>query len=209
MLYFFIGLSIVFLMLIIILFYKINTYNNKLAKLNNTISQKESKISFLNNEITRLKNSARILEEKEFESLKLHPFKFSEIPEKYNGKFEGKKALIGNYDSFSSKLTRTMLMNFGISADIVTTGIDVYDRTKNGCKYDIIFTNNIYQKGYGGPELLHKLRNLNNFNTPIVIHTITKNARKHFVDDLGFDDYLEKPIKYSELEKVLDKFLKN
>ena len=49
----------------------------------------------------------------------------------------------------------------------------------------------------------------NNFNTPVVIHTITKNARKHFVDDLGFDDYLEKPIKYSELEKVLDKFLKN
>ena len=36
-----------------------------------------------------------------------------------------------------------------------------------------------------------------------------ENARKHFVDDLGFDDYLEKPIKYSELEKVLDKFLKN
>ena len=80
MLYFFIGLSIVFFVLIIILFYKINTYNNKLAKLNNIISQKESKISFLNNEITRLKNSARILEEKEFESLKLHPFKFSEIP---------------------------------------------------------------------------------------------------------------------------------
>ncbi len=39
-----------------------------------------------------------------------------------------------------------MLMNFGISADIVTTGIDVYDRIKNGCKYDIIFTNNIYLK---------------------------------------------------------------
>ena len=209
MLYFFIGLSIVFFVLIIILFYKINTYNNKLAKLNNTISQKESKISFLNNEITRIKNSAQILEEKEFESLKLHPFKFSEIPEKYNGKFEGKKALIGNYDSFSSKLTRTMLMNFGISADIVTTGIDVYDRIKNGCKYDIIFTNNIYLKSYGGPELLQNLRALNNFNTPVVIHTITKNARKHFVDDLGFDDYLEKPIKYSELEKVLDKFLKN
>ena len=86
---------------------------------------------------------------------------------------------------------------------------NVVDKIKNGCKYDIIFTNNIYQKGYGGPELLQKLRNLNNFNTPVVIHTITKNARKHFVDDLGFDDYLEKPIKYSELEKVLDKFLKN
>ena len=74
MLYFFISLSIVFFVLIIVLLYKMNTYNNKLAKLNNTISQKESKISFLNNEITRLKNSAQILEEKEFESLKLNPF---------------------------------------------------------------------------------------------------------------------------------------
>ncbi len=113
MLYFFIGLSIVFFVLIIILFYKINTYNNKLTKLNNAISQKESKISFLNNEITRLKNSVQILEEKEFESLKLNPFKFSEIPEEYNGKFEGKKALIGNYDSFSSKLNSHNVNEFG------------------------------------------------------------------------------------------------
>ena len=207
MLYFFIGLSIVFFVLIIILFYKINTYNNKLAKLNNTISQKESKISFLNNEITRLKNSAQILEEKEFESLKSNPFKFSEIPEEYNGKFEGKKALIGNYDNFSSKLTRTMLMNFGISADIVTTGIDIYDRIKNGCTYDIIFTNNIYQKGYTGPELLHKLKNINGFKTPVIIHTISHDAREYFVNTIGFDDYLEKPIKYQELKNILNKFL--
>lgn len=206
MLYFFISLSIV---IIIILFYKLKTYNNKFAKLNNTILQKESKISFLNNEITRLKNSAQILEEKEFDSLKLTPFKFSEIPEKYNGKFEGKKALIGNYDNFSSKLTRTMLMNFGISVDIVTTGIDVYDRIKNGCKYDIIFTNNIYKKGYNGPELLHKLKDINGFKIPVIVHTISHNAREYFVNTIGFDDYLEKPIKYEELKNILNKFLSN
>ena len=166
----------------------------------------ENQISFLNQEISRLKKQSEIIEKKEFKDLMDTPLIIYKQKREYNGKFKGKRALIGNYDSFSSKLTRTMLMNFGISADIVTTGIDVYDRIKNGCKYDIIFTNNIYQKGYGGRELLQKLKTINNFNTPVVIHTITKNARKHFVDDLGFDDYLEKPIKYSELERVLDKF---
>ena len=155
---FLVFLSLIFLIVIVLLIDGIIRKNKVIEKQQSNILEKEKQKNFLKNEIKRLEKQTQILEEKEFESLKSNPFKFSEIPEEYNGKFEGKKALIGNYDNFSSKLTRTMLMNFGISADIVTTGIDIYDRIKNGCTYDIIFTNNIYQKGYTGPELLHKLK---------------------------------------------------
>lgn len=61
--------------------------------------------------------------------------------------------------------------------------------------------------GFNGPELLENLRKLQNFNTPVVIHTISKGKRKYFVDELGFDEYIEKPIIYEELERVLKKFL--
>ena len=157
----------------------------------------ENQISFLNQEISR------------FKELMDTPLIIYKQKREYNGKFKGKRALIGNYDSFSSDQTRKMLMLFGISVDIVTTSIELYDRIKNGYKYDIIFTNNIYQKGYTGPELLHKLKDINGFNTPVIIHTISHNAREHFVNTIGFDDYLEKPIKYEELERVLNKFLNN
>lgn len=53
--------------------------------------------------------------------------------------------------------------------DIVKTASDLYDKV-NLYKYDIIFTNNIYQHDITGPELLQKLRKLDVFNTPIVIH---------------------------------------
>ncbi len=167
----------------------------------------ENQISFLNQEISRLKKQSEILEKKEFEELTSTPLMIYNQPQEYNGKFKGKKALIGNYDSFSSKQTRKLLMLFGISVDIVTTSIDLYDRIKNGYNYDIIFTNNIYQKGCTGPELLQKLKTISNFNTPVIVHTISHNAREYFVNTLGFDDYLEKPIKYEDLEKVLNKFL--
>lgn len=61
--------------------------------------------------------------------------------------------------------------------------------------------------GFNGPELLENLRKIENFNIPIVIHTISKGERKHFIDDLGFDEYIEKPIRYEDIERVLKKFL--
>ena len=38
--------------------------------------------------------------------------------------------------------------------------------------------------GFNGPELLENLRKLKNFNIPVVIHTISKGERKHFIDEL-------------------------
>lgn len=61
--------------------------------------------------------------------------------------------------------------------------------------------------GFNGPKLLENLRNLKNFNIPVVIHTISKGERKHFIDELGFDEYIEKPIRYEDIERVLKKFL--
>ena len=220
---FLVFLSLIFLIVIVLLIDSIIRKNKVIEKQQNNIIEKEKQKNFLKNEIKRLKKQTQILEEKEFDYLIQNPLSINNESKSYNGLYKGKKALIGNYDSFSSKQTRNMLMLFGISVDIVTTGIDIFERIKNGevkaerlfliselhdgYQYDIIFTNNIYQIGYTGPELLHKLRALENFNTPVVIHTISRNARTHFIDDIGFDEYLEKPIKYSDLEKVLNKFL--
>ena len=193
---FLVFLSLIFLIVIVLLIDSIIRKNKVIEKQQNNIIEKEKQKNFLKNEIKRLKKQTQILEEKEFDYLIQNPLSINNESKSYNGLYKGKKALIGNYDSFSSKQTRNMLMLFGISVDIVTTGIDIFERIKNGYQYDIIFTNNIYQIGYTGPELLHKLRALENFNTPVVIHTISRNARTHFIDDIGFAEYLEKPINF-------------
>lgn len=131
----------------------------------------------------------------------------------YDPIFKGKKVLIGNYDYFSSNQTRIILQSFGMDVEIVESSLDIIDRIKSGCNYDIIFTNNIYQQGMFAPELLIELKRIDGFNTPVVIHTITENSRFHFVDQLGFDEYIVKPIyasdpdKVAEIKKILEKLL--
>lgn len=157
-------------------------------------------------EIGRLKEQIQELEKEETEELKSQPSKVWSDEMKYNGIYEGKKALIGNYDIFSADITRKILRNFGLSVERVKTSTDLLEKAKIN-HYDIIFTNNIYQQGVDGPTLLKQLRELEGFNTPVVIHTISANQRYHFVDDLGFDEYIEKPIQIADIERVLKKFL--
>ena len=107
-----------------------------------------------------LEQKAKILEQNEFDDLVQNPLTINKELKRYNGRFKGKTAIIGNYDNFSSQQTRKMLMLFVISVDVVSTGIDLYNRIINGYKYDIIFTNNIYQEGYDGLEkILEKFLN--------------------------------------------------
>ena len=54
--------------------------------------------------------------------------------------------------------------------------------------------------------LLQELKSLKDFNTPIVIHTISDNTNNQFIE-LGFDGYLKKPIKQDETIEVLKKLL--
>lgn len=128
--------------------------------------------------------------------------------------FQNRKAIIGNYDSFHSNELKKILESFGMSVEIFKTGSEILEKIENGYNCDVIFTNNIYQYGISGPDLLKQLKQLPNFNTPIIIHTIDKNARFHYVDTLGFDEYIAKPIFSSDNEKILEvkvileKFLK-
>lgn len=165
------------------------------------------KNNLLNKDVSILTEKIKKYEKKEFEELKVNGTVISTVLRNYNGLFEGKKAIIGNYDNFIANKTRKMLMLFGISVDIVSSGDDIYDRIKNGKKYDIIFTNNIYKFGLDGPKLLQKMKTLENFNTPVVIHTVTHNQKNYFINELGFDEYIEKPIRYEDIERVLKKIL--
>ena len=164
------------------------------------------KNDFLNKEATLLTERIKQYEKKEFKELKANGAIISTVLRNYNSIFEGKKAIIGNYDNFIASETRKMLMLFGVSVDIVTSGNDIYDMIKNGKRYDIIFTNNIYQYGLDGSKLLQKLKLLDNFNTPVVIHTVSHDKRDFFINELGFDEYIEKPIRYEDIERVLKKF---
>lgn len=84
--------------------------------------------------------------------------------------------------------------------------LGVWYRIARGEKFDVIITNNIYRIGCDGPELLKKLKEIDGFNTPVIIHTISEKPIEYFLN-LGFDGCLKKPIKQDETIEILKNLL--
>ena len=119
--------------------------------------------------------------------------------------FKGKKALVGDYFPCSYANTKMVLESLGIEVTIEETIDGVKNRILNGEKYDVIFTNNIYRSGTGS-QLLKDLKEIKDFNIPIIIHTISREPIQYFLK-LGFDGCLKKPIKQEETIQVLKNLL--
>lgn len=119
--------------------------------------------------------------------------------------FKGKKALVGDYFPFSYANTKIVLESLGMVVIIEKTIDGIKNRILNGEQYDVIFTNNIYRSGTGS-QLLKELKEIEGFNTPLIIHTISEEPIQYFLN-LGFDGCLKKPIKQKETIQVLKKLL--
>ena len=179
-----------------------------IMKLFNTIKEKDITYNTLENDYKDWKEefeyTKRELERCKIQIDVLEKEEENRIPKKKN-LYKGKRVIVGDYDKFSSQNTKEVLNSFGIKVDIVRSGKDIIDRIKHGYKYDAIFTNNVY-KNFSGLETLNQLREIENFHTPIIIHTITQNARHEFVDEDGFDEYIEKPLNIEKVTPILKKF---
>ena len=181
---------IIIAILIIFMLLQRKKYASRLSKDEKMLLEVGDKCSFYIEEYNTLKN--KIINENE------------KSPKNKDKKYNGKAALIGDNLKASYSNTKAVLEELGFTVDIAESSNYLVNKIKYGEKYDIIFSNNIYRDGTG-PECLEKLREIKGFSIPIVIHTITKDARKHFVNEVGFDDYIVKPVTKDALVPVLEK----
>ena len=119
--------------------------------------------------------------------------------------FKGKRALVGDYLSCSYCFTKDVLLSLGFEVVIENAPFPIYERIRRKEKFDVIFTNNIYRHG-SGDQLLGLLKTSKDFNTPVIIHTISDNTNNIFLSK-GFDGYLKKPIRQDETIDLLNKLL--
>lgn len=121
--------------------------------------------------------------------------------------YSNKKILIVDDNNLNLKVASRLLQTFNVQIDTVTSGFECLDKINNGEKFDLILMDDMMPKMSGG-ETLQKLKQIENFNMPVVALTanaITGMKEKYLAD--GFDDYLAKPIERLELNKVIKKFL--
>ncbi len=118
----------------------------------------------------------------------------------------GKKVLVVDDNLLNIKVAERLLAKYNVTIESVMSGQECLDKV-NTDKYDLILLDDMMPKMTGG-ETFIKLKEIEGFNTPVVI--LTANAitgmREKYLSD-GFDDYLAKPIEQLELNRIMKKYL--
>ena len=120
-----------------------------------------------------------------------------------------KNVLVVDDNTLNLKVIKNLLKPYNIVPEEITSGIECLNMINQGRIYDIILLDDMMPE-LSGKETFKQLKEINGFNTPVV--ALTANAIEGMKEeylDLGFDDYLAKPIDREELKRIIDKFLDN
>ena len=121
--------------------------------------------------------------------------------------FLDKKVLVVDDNNLNIKVAEKLLSEYGLNIDCATSGDDAVALVKQNV-YDLILMDDMMPHKTGS-ETLKELKELDDFDTPVVV--LTANAiegMKEKYINLGFSDYLSKPIDRKELVRVLNKYLR-
>lgn len=129
-----------------------------------------------------------------------------EIKEEFTD-LTGKKILVVDDNKLNLKVASKLLEKYHVTISTSDSGFETIERINNGEVYDLILMDDMMPK-MSGTETLQKLKQIPNFHIPVV--ALTANAiagmREKYIQ-LGFNDYLSKPIEKQELNKVLQNLM--
>lgn len=113
-----------------------------------------------------------------------------------------------NYEPMAI-ITNSILESIGCKTTIVPSVSSLVQEFKeNKDKYNVIITNNIYSNKGTGIDVL-KLVKKQKKDIKVIVLTVEKNQTKHFINFLGFDGYLEKPLSQRKAISILSSLIPN
>lgn len=119
------------------------------------------------------------------------------------------KILLVDDNNLNLKVASKLLEREGATnITCVNSGFDCLDKISAGEKFDLIFMDDMMPK-MSGRETFLKLREIPGFVTPVIALTANaiSGAKEEYLE-LGFNEYLAKPIEKEELARVLSSVLK-
>lgn len=120
----------------------------------------------------------------------------------------GKKILIVDDNKINIKLASRLLESYHFEIDEALSGNECLEKVKQS-KYDLIFLDHMMPEMDGIATM--KLLKESGYNIPPVI-ALTANSYSGLKEkylEVGFSDYLSKPINFKELNKLINKFFYN
>ena len=123
-------------------------------------------------------------------------------------KDESNILLVVDDNRMNLKVASRMLEDLHFNVDMAHSGLECLQKIESDKnKYDIIFMD-IMMPEMDGVETLNRLRNMKDFNTPVIALTADSmdGSREKYLA-VGFDEYISKPIIKQVLEEVLGKYV--
>ena len=147
----------------------------------------------------KISKIAKPMTDKEIESFAEN----NSLVEKNN--YKGKRILIVDDNKLNIKVARRALKDFDLIIDECYDGQECLDKINAGNKYDVILMD-IMMPNMGGETTLSKLKELDNFNMPVIALTADAiaGAKEKYLEK-GFIDYIAKPFSKNEIKEKLDK----
>ena len=147
----------------------------------------------------KISKIAKPMTDKEIESFAEN----NSLVEKNN--YKGKRILIVDDNKLNIKVARRALKDFDLIIDECYDGQECLDKINAGNKYDVILMD-IMMPNMGGQTALSKLKELNDFDTPVIALTADAiaGAKEKYLEK-GFIDYIAKPFSKNEIKEKLDK----
>ena len=107
------------------------------------------------------------------------------------------------------KVTSKLLSSYEVEVVLLESGEECIDYISDKNNVDLILMDQM-MPGMSGSDAMLKLKSIDGFNTPVVVLTAdAMEGQKDKYLEMGFDDYISKPIDKLELSKILKEFLKN
>lgn len=148
----------------------------------------------------------RIYLEQEIISMEIPEESGEEIQINYD-LHKGKSILIVDDSKINLKVAAQILKPYQFNVRLVESGFEALEVLENQT-FDLILMDIMMPK-MNGIETLHRVKKIEGLNIPVV--ALTADAIEGTEDkylNAGFDDYLSKPIDKMQLDRVLNKFLK-
>ena len=126
----------------------------------------------------------------------------------YNAIYDNKSILVVDDNESTHKLIEKLLKDNNINIDYSLNGKDTINKIKSKNKYALILIDEELSQ-ITGAELLIKLKEIRNFNIPVIL--LTKDNNYEYSEEYlkqGFTSVIIKPLKKDNLLQVIDKFSK-
>ena len=126
----------------------------------------------------------------------------------YKNTYDNKSILVVDDNESTYKLIEKLLKDSNINIDYSLNGKETINKIKSKNKYDLILIDEELSQ-ITGAELLKKLKEIRNFNIPVIL--LTKDNNYEYSEEYlkqGFTSVIIKPLKKDNLLQVIDELTK-